>query len=271
MFKKIQKHTLFKKIKVFDVVVASILLIIGIGLFLLFYRKAEYINIRVRVTDQEVLYSQTLPRNWYAQRFVVGDFELDALGRKITEIQKVERFTVNAERDVVVLDLNVRATYDTRTKMYSTRGKPIMFGAPMRFNLQGITFDGIVTEFPGSDKLFKAQESVVTVRAMGRGIEPYLAEAVTEGKVVYDSNQVALAKVLAVEIRPAERVTETDRGDLLLRNDPLYKDIYLTVEIKTKVIQGSVLMFDSIPVKVDQMIPLNFEEVSIFPTIIDIL
>lgn len=267
MFKKILNHPLVKKIKVFDLIVAVTLFIVALALFLLFYRRAEYINIRVRVTDQEVLYAQTLPKNWYARRFVVGDYELDTLGRKITEILNVERFAVNNEKDVVFLDLRVRATYDTRTKMYSTRGKQIMFGAPMRFNLQGITFDGVVTEFPRSQELYTYVDDYVTVRTLGRAVEPYVVASVSEGQTVYDSNKNELAKILKVESRPAEKVTTTDRGDLLLRYDPLYKDLYLTIRIKVKRIQGETIMFDSIPVKVDQVVPLNFDKITLFPTI----
>ncbi len=261
---------MLKKFKVFDFIAAGTLALIAVGLFLLFYRKAEYINIRVRVTDQDVLYAQTLPKNWYAKRFSVGDYELDALGRKITEVTGLEAFAVSNENSVVFLDLTVRATYDTRSKMYSVKGKQIQFGAPVRFNLHTITFDGIVTEFPGSEKQQSVQTHTRTVRALARGIEPYLANSAGVGLEVTNSNKVVLAKITKIEVRPAERVTTTDRGDLLLRLDPLYKDVVYTIDVLVKEQKGVETMFDSIPVKVDQMIPLNFENVSLFPTIIEV-
>lgn len=259
--------SLLKKVKIFDLVIAGIIITVGLGLFFLFYRRVEYIQIRVRVSEREVLYLKSLPKNWYAQRFITGDYELDALGRKISEVVEVERFAVDNEKDVVFLEMLVRATYDTRTKTYSTRGKTIMFGSPMRFNLQGVTFDGIVTEFPGSTEKMNIVEKYVTVKTLGRYVEPYIVNALSPGRVVTNSNGSILAEIEKVEVKPAEKVTTTDQGDLLLRNDPLYKDLYLTLKIKVKVINGETVMFDSLPVKIDQVIPLNFAEISIFPVI----
>lgn len=262
---------ILKKISFFDAFLLSILLVLGTGFFFFFYRRAEYIKVRVRVTDQDVLYANNIPRNWYAQHFYAGDYELDALGKKVTEVLKVERFSITNERDVVFLDLNLKATYDTRTKMYSARGKQIMYGAPMKFNLQKVTFDGIITEFPGSDMSQKAQEGEITVRTLSRGIEPMVAKTIKMGDVVTDYNGVILAEVLKVDVKQAERVATTSKGDLLLRYDPIYKDVYLTLKLKVRVVNGESLMFDSVRVKVDQPVPLNFKNISLFPTLIEIV
>lgn len=240
------------------------------GFFLFFYRKSEYVNIRVKVTDKDVLYAQTQPQAWYANRFEVGDFEPDALGRKITEIEGVEAFSVSADKKAVYLDLRVKATYDTRTKLFSSRGKTLAFGMPMRFTLSHVTFDALVTEFPGSHESANYSVGSSRVSAIAREVEPSVAAAINEGDTIADSNGIVLAQILGAVVNPAERVTETAGGDLLLRHDPLYKDIILTLSVRTKTFQGEPFIFDNMPLKIGEPIPLNFTNTSIFPIITDV-
>lgn len=267
-----------KKLTYFDIGIIAIVVALGLGFFSFFYRKAEYVNIRVKVTDQDVLYVRTQPATWYANRFEVGDVERGALGREISRIVGVETFNVTSRRKAVYLNLRVRATYDTRTKLYSARGKPLIFGTPVRFNFSKVTFDGIVTDFPNSEYQKNLQVKETKVVALSRGFkpeeipgEPLIFESVKRGDKVVDSNGNILAEVLDVVIRPAERVTQTDRGELLLRRDPLYKDSLFTLKIRTKIFDNEPFMFDNIPLKIGEVVPLNFAHVSLFPVIIEII
>ena len=271
---------LLRKISVFDFVLLCIGVFLFFGFFFFFYRKAEYVNIRVKVTDQDVLYAKTQPETWYANRFEVGDVERDTLGRVISEIVGVERFNVTSRLKAVYLDLKVRATYDTRTKLYSARGKPLIFGTPVRFNFSTITFDGIVTEFPKSEyqKNLRVENMKVVVLqrwirpdgVTGVTVEPTTIQSIKKGDKIYNSSGEVLAEVLEVKIRQAERTVETDRGELLLRYDPIYKDGIYTLNIRARVFNDEPFVFDNIPVKLGEVLPLNFPDVSLFPVIVEI-
>jgi len=268
---------LLRKISVFDFVLLCIGVFLFFGFFFFFYRKAEYVNIRVKVTDQDVLYAKTQPETWYANRFEAGDVERDTLGRVISEIVGVERFNVKSNLKAVYLDLKVRATYDTRTKLYSARGKPLIFGTPVRFNFSTITFDGIVTEFPNSEYQKNLRVENMKVVVLQRGIqpdrstvEPTTIQSIKKGDKIYNSRGEVLAEVLEVKIRQAERTVETDRGELLLRYDPIYKDGIYTLNIRTRVFNDELFVFDNIPVKLGEVLPLNFPDVSLFPVIVEI-
>jgi len=271
---------LLRKISVFDFVLLCIGVFLFFGFFFFFYRKAEYVNIRVKVTDQDVLYAKTQPETWYANRFEVGDVERDTLGRVISEIVGVERFNVTSRLKAVYLDLKVRATYDTRTKLYSARGKPLIFGTPVRFNFSTITFDGIVTEFPKSEyqKNLRVENMKVVVLqrwirpdgVTGVTVEPTTIQSIKKGDKIYNSSGEVLAEVLEVKIRQAERTVETDKGELLLRYDPIYKDGIYTLNIRARVFNDEPFVFDNIPVKLGEVLPLNFPDVSLFPVIVEI-
>ena len=267
-----------KKLTYFDILALSVLFVLALAFFFFFSRKVEYITIRVKVTDQDVLYAQTQPATWYANRFEVGDTEKDTLGRVTAEIVGVERFNVSSDRKALYLDLKIRALFDSRSKLYSAKGKSLNFGTPLRFNFSKVTFDSLVTDSPSIEMQKDLKVVDKKVVALLRGIkpeeitiEPLVIQSVKKGDKVMNSNGEVLAEVLDVKIRPAERVTQTDKGELLLRADPLYKDALFTLNIRTKILDNEPFMFDNIPFKIGEWVPLNFENVSLWPQIVEIL
>ncbi len=270
--RQIKKYyqAVLKRFTFFDIAVFLFLCIVLLVFFIFFYRKSEYIEIRVKVTDQDVLYASTVPKKWYAERFEVGDVELDVAGREIARIVNVEKFDIASTHQVVYIDLRVKSTYDTRTKTYSTRGKAVRFGSPIRFNFSKVTFDGLVTEFPGSSDNRQVTISSKKIRALGQSVLPYLIEPVSVGDTILDSRGTELLEILAITNVPAERVTQTIYGDLLLKTDPVYRDIYFDLEVRTKIVNGEEYMFDDIPVRVNETVPINLDSVSLFPVIMEV-
>jgi hypothetical protein len=259
--------SLKKNITVFDVVLLTVICVLGIGFFLFFYRTSTYVNITVRVTDQDVLYAQTQPQNWYANRFAIGDVERDSVGNVIAEIIDVHVTPVESNRSIVYITLRVKSVYDSRTKLYSLRGKPIIFGNAFRFTMQNVVFDGIVTKAPKSSEA--GIEKNIRITALMRGIEPYVAEALKKDMMVKSSTGTILAKILDVNIKPAEVVTQNLYGDLLLKNDPLYKDVIVSVEVLSLLENDVYYAFDK-PIAVGEPIALNFGHISIYPFITSI-
>ena len=271
---------LLKNFSWFDYSALLVILIVALVVFFFFYRKSEYVDIRIKVTDQNVLYAWNYPQNWYANSFKKGDVERDVLGRVITEIKNVESFNIDDLRKAVYLDLRVRATYDSRTKLYSARGKALNFGSPVRFSLSGVTFDGIVTEFPNSE----LQENLIIdskkVDVLVRGIqetekgkefvEPEVVDSIKVGDKIVDSNSRLLAEVLEIETNLAERVTEDDRGNLLLRHDPFYKDALITLNLRAKTVNNESYVFDDFPLRLGKEVELTFSDVFVKGKIIKI-
>jgi len=260
-----------KRIGIFDIFLIGILIVLFASFFLFFYRKVEAISIRVKVTDIDILYASTNPQTWYADRFQVGDTERDALGRVVSEIVGIESFNINSNTKVLYLDLKIRAVYDKKSRMYSAKGKNLVFGSPIRFNLSRVTFDGIVTDSPSIKMQKNLKVFDTQVKALIRGGEPLILQSVKKGDKALDSKGNIMVEVIDVKIRPAEKVTQTDRGELLLRYDPLFKDAIYTLNIRTRVFDKEPFMFDNIPLKLGETVPLNFEQVSLFPLIVEIL
>jgi hypothetical protein len=260
----------FAKLHWVDIVIFSIVIAVLLSFFFFFYRKATYITIRVKVTNQEVLTAQAEPRNNYAWRFHPGDIERDVLGRVVTEIESVESYAVSTENKVVYLNLRVRATYDTRTQMYAARGKNLMFGTPMRFNLTDVTFDGYVTEVPGATPL-NVKEKVVKVKAFAGSIAPSLVKEIKVGDTVTNSLGKELVKITKVDVQPARQVTQDSAGNLRVAINPIYKDVNLEMDLLVKDVNNAdIVMFDNYKVNIGTVVPINLRRYNLYPAINDI-
>lgn len=256
-----------KNIHWFDAAIVATVVVVLVSFFLFFYRRAEYITIKVKVTDQEVLTAFNEPRNYYAWQFHVGDVERDVIGRVITEITDVESFSIDPERQAVYLTLRVRATYDTRTRTYSARGKTLMYGTPMRFNLNNVTFDGFVIDAPNLIKL-NVEEQVVKVTAIARNIEPAVLRAVKVGDTMSDNQGKVLVKVNKLESFRSEQVTTDFRGNFAVRNNPLSYDLRLELDLLVKKVNGrEVVMFDNYRVNIGNLVPITTSRYSLYPMI----
>ncbi|MGA2910863.1 MAG: DUF4330 family protein [Candidatus Microgenomates bacterium] len=275
------KHiTIFKrKVTYFDFILGGVFIIVMLGVFLFLYRKNEYVNIRVKVTDQDVLYASTDPKSWYANRFEVGDIELDELGRTISQITGVETFNMSPDTKAVYLDIKIKAVYDRRTKLYSARGINLTFGNTIRFNFSNASFYALITESPGTlnQKDLTVEEKEITVLERGPAlnssadsIEPEVLEKIKKGDEITDSNGDTLAEVENVVLRPGQRVVQNAAGNLLLRYDPYYKDAIITLKIRVEKYKGDEFVFDNVPLKLGSYLPLNFTYESIWPVITDI-
>ncbi len=252
--------------------------IILITVFLFFYRKGEYVTIRVKViTNETGIYTRVYPPSWFANRFEIGDKEIDALGRTNAEIINIDRYNISSDRVATFLDIKLKATYNSRTKQYTTKGKTLTYGTPLQFAFSKIAFDSFVTETPQKTKK-NDDAKYVTVVARDRGIdtildktvEPEVYQSIKKGDRIYNSNKTLLAEVLEVSLVPAVRVTQTNMGILTLQQDPLYNNIVLTLSVRTNTINGELYMFDTQPLKIGERIPLNFSHALIAPVIIKI-
>jgi hypothetical protein len=264
-----------------DLIFIGLALTFVFGFYFLFKRQQRSIMVRFKVTDEKVLYATTKPTNEYALGFVVGDVEKDELGRVRAEIVDVESYAYDPETMVVYLDVRLKAIYNPRKNIYSLKGKNLVFGESFTFSFSKVHFDGIVVDFPGFQEGEEIKIGTKTVRGQLRyaerafsdiyGVPDYVAQAVRAGDTVKDRNGNELAKVLKVETLPAQRTVVTDLGRVIKTTDPVLQDVYYTFELRTKTVDGKTFVFDYVPLAVDQVINLNFDTISIWPTITEII
>ena len=216
IFKKFKE--LIKRFTWFDYLVFSLTILLLFGSFLFFFRKRELIDIKVKVTDKEVLYSWSYPQNWYADAFKIGDEERDTLGRKSVVIKDVETFNINEQMKAVYLDLSVEAVYDSRAKRYVFQGRPLSVGTTIPFSLSDVTFDGLVIGVLNTGLDNNSTTEYKTVKAIIRGVdedavnyEPKVLESLSVGDKVTSSKGITLVELIGLKLEPAERSVGTKR------------------------------------------------------------
>lgn len=260
------------KITLFDIVLGVFLLVFLIAVVLFLDRKTQYVDIRVKVTDQDVLYSRTNPATWYANRFNVGDSEKNELGRPIAQITNVETYNTTADTKAVYLNINVRAVYDKMSQTYSAKGTSLIFGNTLKFSFPNVSFSGLIIESPTTSNPVSPieQKKIVVLQRGIDAIEPVILQKIKVGDEIIDSMGNILAHVESVSFLASPRITQTYQGDLLLRNDPYYKDAFITLTVRVKKYNNEYFLFDNVPLKLGVNVPLNFSYESIYPVIIDI-
>lgn len=246
--KKIKKQlkNIRKSISFFDLSILVLLGILSIVLFFFFYRKSEFIEIRVKVTDQDVLFANSRPDFFYAEHFVVGDTERNSLGAVISEIINVERYPLKDGEDLVFVDLRVKATYDSRSQTYSARGQNIAYGSPTRFFMGSVTFDGFIVDFPGKETRSNIQEKRIQFTIRQKDMEPEIAEKIAVGDAIYDSDGNQILTVAGLRIKPA--AVGTVHSDGRLRIDSRLKDIDVTIEADVQQVGDTYLFFHDTPI-----------------------
>ncbi len=267
-------HKIKGKIGYLDILLGTSFLIIILVFYLFFYRKVEYVDIRVKITDRDVLYANTNPKTWYANRFDIGDTEINEFGTVTSKITNVETFNTNENTKAVYLNIKIKAVYNRRTKLYSAKGTNLIFGNTIRFNFSNAYFDGLITESPNTisqnSKVIKKKRVTLLQRNTLSILEPQVLGRIKKGDKITDSNGNILVEIIDINLTPALQVTQNSRGDLLQRYNPYYKDAAIVADVSTKTFKGDEYVFDDIPLKLGVKFPLNFDFETLLPVIIDI-
>lgn len=277
----LSKLRFYKKINLFDIA------FIGIFFFAIFLivfflkREVTTIVVRYKVTDKNPLYAESAPSNNFALAFQKGDSEMGSLGKKVAEIINVESYNINPEKQIVYLDIKLEVVFNPRTKIYSFKGRPIVFGETHFFTFSNVRAEVMVVDFPGFlDGIVAIDEENILemqIRYDSRnysetyGVPDFIADKLSVGKQVKDNQGKIQAEIVEVNKSPAERTVVDQWGNVFITRDPRLFDVYLKIKIKSRKIDGKKYVFDFIPLSTGQIIPLNFEDISVYPVVTKIL
>ncbi len=272
---------IFAKITVFDWIFIGLAVVTVLGFYLFFKRDTVFITAKFKVTNDNVFFQADPLQSEFALGYMVGDSEKDELGRVNAQIVSIESYKTAPNNQVVYLDIRLKALYNPRTEQYSVKGKNIIFGESFDFSFRKSHILAMVVDFPGFRDSKEIQSTKTIVKTQIRdtsrsfsdtyGIPDYLANGIHPGDTVKDSKGNVLAKILDIQILPAQRMVVSSAGQPFIVNDPYLKDVYCTIELSTTKIQGKTYMFGYIPVIVGNVVPFNTDTISVWPTITQIV
>lgn len=271
-----------KRIKTFDWLLIGVSVLAVLVFAFIFFRKSSNITVTVKVGDESVFYPSWSgwedtagTKTWFASLFHKGQVEKDGLGRVKAEVLNVYSYDSVPNRKTVYLTVKLNVIYNRASNSYTYKGIPVLIGSDIKLVLDRVYAQGVVTDMEGltggrvTKKLILETQlrEETGVYLETSGTKAYIAEAINVGDEVKDNKGLTLLKVISKRVVPAQKTVTTSDGRVIAQNDPLRKDVYLTLEVSALQIGNEFFFLGDIPILIDRGIPINTSTLCIFPTI----
>lgn len=265
-----------KNLSLFDILLISSI-ILGATIFAyIFFRKASYIKITIKVSEDSIVYGPNLgTRTWFSQMFYQGMKEKDGLGGITAEVTEIRSYDTSPTHKDIYLFFKLKTVYNRASNQYTYKGKPVLVGSTIRLYLERLLVDGLVTyvegiKDPRENKTLIVEAQVreeTPVFSETAGVREYIATAIQAGDEIRDNQGNTIVKILEKRVEDAKKTVVTADGRVLLGTDPMRKDIYLKLQIQAIKIQDRYFLFDDVPLLIGVGVPINSPNYSIYPEI----
>jgi len=256
--KKMNFRKLVKKLTVLDWLLAGVFLGSLFFLFSYFFKKETWLRVQVQVNPQEWWWKSEEPPSWIADAVAEGDVQLGFTGRKEAEVIGKEVYEAEKGRKDVFLWLNLRTDYDKKRDAYQFSHQVVEVGRPISLRLNNVGVDCLITWIEGLEEE-KVVEKIIEVESSGANV--WVADKVKVGDRMEDTQGNVLAEVLAKDSEFAEMITTDERGNVLVRRNPLTRDLTLKLRIGTVERSGLYYFLGNNVVKVGKILDIRFPEV----------
>lgn len=275
---KIPRATLLPRLKPLDIFLLTLFGVFVLFFILVFSRSNEQIEIRVKVTDPNVLYMGLDPSNEFAYSFQKGDIERNEIGQQVAEIVDVERYKTTSISQSTYLTIKLKANYNPLQKRYSVKGRPIVFGQPIIFTFSNVKVEALIVEFPGY--IQRKNKRTVFIRAQLRndnrsfsdvyGVPEFLQNAVKKGDLIKDKDGQPIVEVISVRSEPAKRtVVSQDNRSITITDRELF-DVFYELKVEAYEVDGKLFVYDYHPLELGGSLPMILDTFSLWPTVLDI-
>lgn len=261
--------TKLKNLTLFDRALILMAIVLGMVLLYVFFRKSSYVNVTVKVDEEKVLYeswkAEDGTKSWFSQLFYKGMKEKDGLGKIAAEVLDVRSYDTFPSRKAVYITLRLRVVYNRASNQYTFKGKSLLIGSTIKLNLDRVFVDGLITQVEGVRD--PRERATLIVEAQIReesptfletsGTKEYVANALKVGEEIKDDQGNTVIKILKKRVENAKKTVVTSDGRVIVRTNPLRKDVYLTLQIEALKIHDRYFLFDDIPILIGSKIPIN--------------
>lgn len=269
MIKKEKFWRFLQRLTIFDWLVILVVLAGFVFLALFIFKQEKWVKVEVKISKPY----------WFADKIQKADKQYDSLGRKITEVVDVRTYEWENEIKMIYLTLDLKTEVDKRKKRLKFNHQPLEIGKSIDLELGKIGTQALVTFIEGIPDTRVWEDKIVEVKVAHwsnifpetLGMFPWRAEAIKIGNQMKDGQEKVIAEVLDKKVKPAEKIVTTADGQVLMRQDPIKKDVILTVKLKTFKQGGVSYYLDDFKVKIGNVILLALPNIDISPEITKIL
>lgn len=225
----------------------------------------------LKAGEENVTWKVATSRDWFSQLFYEGMKERDGIGRIQAEILNVYSYDTSPDRKALYLTAKLKAVYSKSTQQYTFKGKPVLVGNTIKLSVDNVNFEGLIVNIDGMNN--PREEVVLKIETRLNyadlyqetlGALPYIADAVNTGDIVYDNRGNPVLTIDSKKVEDAKRIVTTSDGRVLLRPNPLLKDLHLSATVNAIKVGGKYFLFDDIPISIGVALPINLPTISIF-------
>lgn len=260
-----------KRLSVFDWLVIFVVLM-GLAFFSQFiFKEEKWIKIEVILAPREVLKGTEGLPYWLTDVIRKGDKQYGNLGKIEAEVLDVFAYELPGGRKISSLVLGLKVSINRNKQKYIFNNRPVQIGERIDLAVGNIGVQGLITYVEGVSDTRTWEEKIIEAKVTRYeevfpetlGIDPWLAEAVKVGDQVIDTQGRVVGEIMEKRAVPSQKIVTTADGRVLIRQDPIKKDVTLVVKLNT-LKQNSVNYFLNIyPVKVGSIIFLPLKEIDI--------
>lgn len=141
----------------------------------------------------------------------------------------------------------------------------IKVGSPLHIIIDEVDLQGTITGINPSAK--KVVEKTVKVKL--QSVAPWFADNIHVGDKEINSEKRVMAEIIDKEVTPAEMVVVTQGGDVYKRENPINKDVLLTIKIWGEKVDNDIL-FHNNEVKINGVLYLETGNMDLEGKIIEV-
>jgi hypothetical protein len=245
--------------------IIAIVLALFIGKVLL--QKDEYVEAELFASGGEWWWDNPEPPYWLADPIVPGAKEYDPQGNVLVEVLDVKKFEVG-DRKMLWMKVKLRVTPADKSKQFRFRREPLQVGSVVYISPNNVRVFCNVMWVQGTDTDREESEKIVTLKEYD--VFPWLTEQIQVGDTMKDDSGTVLAEVLEKREELAEVTTNDINGNVLVKRNPLRRDITLRIKLKTTKSRNIEYFSYFQPLKVGFYIWLPFSKVNISGNLISI-
>jgi len=269
-----------------DGIILILLGCIGIALFFFSLPRGETVVVELKLIN--TLPSENTENNMFMdKRYAVKKSIID----QIKETKPVKNIWNSVTAEVIDIEswgeyaketwvtVRILVKHDKNRQTYTYNFQNIQVGETIDINLPNVKMSGIILGIRREKEVSERKTKYITVQARlidwkilfpdTRGIEPYIAEAFSEGETM-QNEKGDLVQIIKKNLIPAEKIVQTASGDVLLGRDPVKQDVFLTMRVLVTEKDGQVFFLHDKPIRIGNMIPVVLSKVSIYPIITEI-
>lgn len=238
------------------IVVAIILTLSGVFWFRQ-SKKDEWVNVSIRIMNDEWWWPGTDPESWYSDGLKVGDVALNSFGKPIAKITQIDLADLGISKFKTTIHVELLVTHDTVKQLYLYNFQPLLVSKPIDLSFGEHGVKGIVTAInqPSEEKKYKK----IDVKMVK--IFPWVAESYKVGLFATNPQGLKTVEVLKLQVTPnVSRVFSDIRGEMISVLNQDYRDAYVTISVLSYKIGDVWYRTDGAQLKVGDKIWLHFPE-----------